>query len=101
KSLQRRHASVIAIADADLARQRGAAFKRLGTVLIGQFKMREPAAAKIEHAVDAPVRAFAAGLADTSAVSETQHAAGPAQIGAVYFRRQQAPDKGGQECHRL
>jgi hypothetical protein len=101
KSLQNRHAGIVAIADADLARQWGATFKRLGAVLVGQFKMREAAAAKIEHAVDAPVRAFAAGFADTSAVSETQHAAGPAQIGAGDFRRQQASDQGGQECHRL
>ena len=55
----------------------------------------------IEHAVDAPVRAFAAGFADTSAVSETQHAAGPAQIGAGCLRRQQPSDQGGQECHCL
>ncbi len=70
-------------------------------MLAGQFKMRESAAAEIEHAVDAPVRAFAAGFADAGAIGETQRAARPAQSGAGCFGRQQQTDQGGEERHRL
>src|SRR3954469_1576342 len=51
--------------------------------------MRESAAAEVEHAVHAPVRADAARLADAGAVSEAQRAAGPAQLRAGEFRRKQ------------
>ena len=44
---QRRRPGVIAIANADLARVRGATLERFGAVLIGQFEMREPAASKV------------------------------------------------------
>jgi hypothetical protein len=101
KPLQDRHAGMIAIADPDPARQRGATFKRLGGVLAGQFQMREPAAAKIKHRLHAPVRAGAAGFADTRAVSAAPRAAGPAQMPAGHLRRQQPSGQGGQECHRL
>jgi hypothetical protein len=63
--------------------------------------MRKPATCEIEHAVDAPVRAFAGGFADAGAVGQTQRSAGPAQIGAGRFRRQQPPDQGGEEGYRL
>jgi hypothetical protein len=101
KPLQDRHAGMIAIADPDPAAQRGATFKRLGGVLAGQFQMREPAAAKIKHRLHAPVRAGAAGFADTRAVSAAPRAAGPAQMPAGHLRRQQPSGQGGQECHRL
>ena len=70
---------------------RGATLERFGTVLIGQFEMREPTAAEVEHAVDAPVGARAARFADAGAISQAQRAAGPAQLGARCFRRKQPP----------
>src|SRR3954469_7637204 len=69
EALQHRSPGVIAIADADFAWVRGATLERFGAVLVGQFEMREPAAAEVKHAVHAPVRADAARLADAGAVS--------------------------------
>ena len=56
KPLQDRHARIIAVADPDLARQRGAAFECFGAVLVGQFQMREPAAAKVRRGRASPCR---------------------------------------------
>jgi hypothetical protein len=39
-------------------------------VFVGQFKMRKPAAAKIEYAMDPPIGVPTAGLADTDAIRE-------------------------------
>src|SRR4051812_6131560 len=68
EALQHRSPGVITIADADFAWVRGATLERFGAVLVGQFEIREPAAAEVKHAVHAPVRADAARLADAGAV---------------------------------
>lgn len=49
KSLQNRHAGIVAFADAGLTRQRGA-------VLVGQFKMRDAAAARSNTPRTSPCR---------------------------------------------
>ena len=51
--------------------------------------------------MDTPVGAGAAGLADAGAIGKAQSAAGPAQIGARNFRREQVLDDGRQKYRRL
>ena len=70
EALQYRHPGVIPLADTDFARCGRASIERLRSVFVGQFKMRKPAAAKIEHAMDPPIGAFAGGLADTGAIRQ-------------------------------
>jgi hypothetical protein len=70
-------------------------------VLVSQFNVRESAATKIEHAMHAPIGAFAAGFADAGTVGETQRAARPTQSGAGRLGCQQQPNQGGEEGHRL
>jgi hypothetical protein len=94
EALQHRRAGIVAVADADLAGQRGAARERFGAMFVGQFEVREPAAPEVEHAVHTPVGACAAGLADAGAVSQVQPAAGPAQLGAGQLRGQQVFEHG-------
>lgn len=98
---QHRGAGVIAIADADFAGQRRATLQSFAAMLVGQFEMRKPAAPEIEHSVDTPVGAGAAGLADAGAIGEAQGAARPAQFGAGRFRRQQPFHQGGEKPRRL
>ena len=46
EAFQNRHPGIIAVADPDLARDRRTTLQRLGAVLVGQFKMRKPAACR-------------------------------------------------------
>ena len=101
EAFQDRGAGVTTVADPNFTRHRGAALKCLGPMFAGQFKMREPAASEIEYAVDAPIRPFAAGFADAGAIGEAWRAVWPAQSGAGRLRRQQSPDNGREERHRL
>jgi len=96
-----RRPGVAAITDADLVWLRGATLKGFGTAFVGQFEMREPTAPEIEHTVDAPIGARAAGLADTTAVGEAQGATGPAQLRAGRFRRKQPFHRGREKVCRL
>ena len=98
---QHRRPGVIAITDADFARQRRATLQGFAAMLVGQFQMREPAASEIEHAVDAPVGARAAGFAHAGAVGEAQGAAGPTQLGAGRFRRKQSFHQHRKKVRRL
>jgi hypothetical protein len=98
---QHRGPGVVAVANADLAGQRRAPRQGFAGMLVGQFEVREPAASEVEHAVDAPVGAGAAGLADAGAVGEPQAAARPAQLCAGRFRRQQPVHQGGEKPRRL
>jgi hypothetical protein len=98
---QNRRAGVIAVTDPDFARQRGATCKRLSAILVGQFEVREPVAPEIEHTVDAPVGALAAGFADAGAISKTETTAGPTQIGTLCFRRQQSFGQGREKIRSL
>ena len=63
--------------------------------------MREPAASEVEHAVDAPIGAGAAGLADAGAIGKAQRATGPAQLRTLCFGREQSFHQGGEEVRCL
>jgi len=58
---------------------RGATLERFGAVLIGQFEMREPTAAEVKHAVDAPVGARAARLGLQTQVPSASRKVRPGQ----------------------
>ena len=80
---------------------RSATFEGFGAMLIRQFEMREPAASEIEHAVDAPIGAGAAGFADAGAVGKAQRATGPTQLRAWCFGREQSFHHDGEEVRCL
>ena len=98
EAFQSRHSGVIAIADADFARQRRTAFKALGAVFVGPFKMREPAASKVEYPVDAPIGALAARFADAGAVRQTQRAAGQRRWAPGAFAASSRPTRAARKA---
>jgi hypothetical protein len=71
EAFQYRHAGVIPVANANLARGRFTSVQRLGAMFVSQFKMRKPAASKVEHAMNPPIRSFAAGLADAGTIRQS------------------------------
>jgi len=83
EAVQRLGGGEVAVANAHLTREGGAAQHGFRTMLVGQFQMEEAATAKIITAMDQPVAALAAGLADRRAVHHTQAAPGPTEGGAA------------------
>src|SRR4051794_27815548 len=79
---QARGTGKIAVANADLARDRRAALDRLGAVLVGQLQVREAAAPEVVDRVQPPTGRLAAALAVATAVGIAQDASGPVHRGA-------------------
>ena len=68
---------IVAVANADLARDWRATVDRFGAMCVGHFQVREAAAAQVVDRVDPPVGAFAAALADVGAIAAAQAAPAP------------------------
>src|SRR5664279_5602223 len=101
KPVPRLGTAVAAIGDAYLARDRRAMGQGFGALAISQFQVRKAASSKIVDAMHAPVRAFAAGLGDTSAVGQAYGPVRPVQALAGRRRCQQLIGDGLEKIHRV
>jgi len=70
---------IIAVAEPYFAGDGGAPVERFGAMLVRQIEMAETARAQIVDRVHAPIRAFAAGFADATAIRNPENAARPSK----------------------
>ena len=70
---------IIAVGEPDFSGNGGSAIERFGAVLVRQLEMAEAARAQIVDRVHPPIRAFAAGLADATAVRNPKNPARPSK----------------------